>query len=251
MDSGVPKGTGAACCGGGMEIDMNEVREVKKSFCVLSVAYIVLGLVLVIWPDISVKTFCYVFGVGMLIFGGTYLILYFTKERLQGVMQSEMVMGVIGLATGAYILLKMDYVLEIIPFAMGIVALLGAMVKFQDAMDLKKLKAVRWYLMLIWGLVLFVMGVLLVANPFEELKMEVTVKLVGSSLILDGLGNLVGIFWLGHALKKLNKVTSSSTQYEVVDVKNQEGDAGDYYRDETAEEGIVAAEAVKEFRQED
>ena len=103
---------------------MNEVREVKKSFCVLSVAYFVLGLVLIIWPDISVKTFCYVFGIGMLIFGGTYMILYFTRERLKGVMQSEMVLGVIGIATGCYILLKLDYVLEISPFAMGSIVVL-------------------------------------------------------------------------------------------------------------------------------
>ena len=48
---------------------MENGREVKKSFCLLSVAYIVLGLVLVIWPDISVHTFCFVFGIGMIIFG--------------------------------------------------------------------------------------------------------------------------------------------------------------------------------------
>lgn len=54
---------------------MEQVREVKKSFCVLSAAYIVLGLVLLIWPDISVKTFCYVFGVGMIIFGCAHLIM--------------------------------------------------------------------------------------------------------------------------------------------------------------------------------
>ena len=184
---------------------MNEVREVKKSFCVLSVAYFVLGLVLIIWPDISVKTFCYVFGIGMLIFGGTYMILYFTRERLKGVMQSEMVLGVIGIATGAYILLKMDYVLEIIPFAMGIVGLLGAMVKLQDAIDLKKLLVSKWYIMMIWALILFAFGVILVANPFEKLGMGPIVKLIGISLILDGIGNLVGIFWLNHAMKTLEK----------------------------------------------
>ncbi len=200
---------------------MNEVRSVKKSFCVLSVAYIVLGLVLIIWPDISVKTFCYVFGIGMLIFGGTYLILYFTKERLQGVMQSEMVLGVIGIATGAYILLKLDYVLEIIPFAMGIVALLGAMVKLQDAIDLKKLQAEKWFLMLVWALVLFIMGVLLIANPFEEQKTGFIAKIIGVSLIFDGLGNLIGIFWLGHAMKKLKKGKGSPAPYEVTDVAGE------------------------------
>lgn len=197
---------------------MNEVRSVKKSFCVLSVAYIVLGLVLAIWSDISVKAFCYVFGIGMLIFGGTYLILYFTKDRLQGVMQSEMVMGVIGLATGAYILLKMDYVLEIIPFAMGIVALLGAMVKLQDAIDLKKLQVEKWFFMLIWAIVLFIIGVVLIANPFEEQKTEFIAKIIGTSLIIDGVGNLVGIFWLGHAVKRLNKIEDDKEHYEVANV---------------------------------
>ena len=46
---------------------MEQIREVKKSFCALSVAYIVLGLALLIWPDISMQTFCYVFGAGMII----------------------------------------------------------------------------------------------------------------------------------------------------------------------------------------
>lgn len=229
---------------------MNEVREVKKSFCVLSVAYFVLGLVLIIWPDISVKTFCYVFGIGMLIFGGTYMILYFTRERLKGVMQSEMVLGVIGIATGCYILLKLDYVLEIIPFAMGIIGLLGAMVKLQDAIDLRKLLVRRWYIMMIWALILFAFGVVLVANPFEELGMGPIVKLIGISLIIDGIGNLVGIFWLNHAMKTLERrkeenrsqkeypeVTGNAEYEEIVDVQPSEAEVRDLPAERNKENG--------------
>ena len=54
---------------------------------------------------------------------------------------------------------------------------------------------------MIWAAVLFVLGVVLVVNPFEELGMMVIVKLIGVSLVLDGIGNLVGIFWIGHVLK--------------------------------------------------
>ena len=93
---------------------MENGREVKKSFCLLSVAYIVLGLVLVIWPDISVHTFCFVFGIGMIIFGGAHMILYFTKDRFMNVMQPDLVIGVVCISTGCYILMKMEYMLEII-----------------------------------------------------------------------------------------------------------------------------------------
>ena len=92
---------------------MENGREVKKSFCLLSVAYIVMGLVLVIWPDISVHTFCFAFGIGMIIFGGAHMILYFTKDRFMNVMQPDLVIGVVCISTGCYILLKMEYMLEI------------------------------------------------------------------------------------------------------------------------------------------
>lgn len=195
---------------------MERVREVKKSFCIMSVAYIVLGLLLLIWPDISMKTFCYVFGVGMIIFGLAHIIIYFTKDKFQSVMQMDMVIGIVCAATGAYALLKMEHVLEIIPFALGIVALLGAVVKLQNAIDLKRLGSKRWYIMLIFSVALFVLGGTLVANPFAS--MQVIVALIGASLIVDGVGNLIGIFWIGHVVKKLNKAAAESGRTDIVDV---------------------------------
>lgn len=201
---------------------MEQVREVKKSFCILSAAYIVLGIVLLVWPDLSVKTFCYVFGVGMIIFGCAHLVLYFTKDKLQSVMQMDLVSGIVGTATGAYILLKMEYMLEIIPFALGIVALLGAVVKLQHALDLRRLGASRWYLLLAFSAALFVFGGLLIANPFEGI--EIIVVLIGVSLIIDGVGNLLGIFWLRYVVRHLKKAARAQDDYsfvEAVDVTEE------------------------------
>lgn len=208
---------------------MENGREVKKSFCLLSVAYIVLGLVLVIWPDISVHTFCFVFGIGMIIFGGAHLILYFTKDRFLNVMQPDLVIGVVCISTGCYILLKMEYMLEIIPFAMGIVALLGGIVKIQSALDLKKLGAVRWYVMLVWALVLLVMGAILVANPFDE-QQKVVVILTGASLLVDGIGNLISIFWTGICFRRLKRMPAdpyavSTKGADIIDMEEQEEDS--------------------------
>lgn len=205
---------------------MEHGREVKKSFCLLSVAYIVLGLVLVIWPDISVHTFCFVFGIGMIIFGGAHLILYFTKDRFLNVMQPDLVIGVVCISTGCYILLKMEYMLEIIPFAMGIVALLGGIVKIQSALDLKKLGAARWYIMLVWALVLLVMGAILVANPFDE-QQKVVVILTGAALLVDGIGNLVTIFWTGIRFRRLKRMSAdpyavSTKGADIIDMEESE-----------------------------
>lgn len=239
---------------------MENGREVKKSFCLLSVAYIVLGLVLVIWPDISVHTFCFVFGIGMIIFGGAHLILYFTKDRFLNVMQPDLVIGVVCVSTGCYILLKMEYMLEIIPFAMGIVALLGGIVKVQSAFDLKRLGASRWYIMLIWAVVLFIMGAILVANPFDE-QQRIVVILTGASLLVDGVGNLVSIFWMGIRFRRLKRVPSdpyavSSKSGDIIDMEMTETDenskkkeskiigSGTFFRKKAAKEEKMKQEDI-------
>lgn len=215
-----------------------EYREVKMSYCVLAAAYVILGSVLLIWPDISVRTFCYVFGVGMLIFGLAHLILYFTKDKRQSLMQMNMVAGVVGIATGAYILIKMEYMLEIIPFALGIVALLGAITKIEHALDLRSLDCTKWYVMLIVALLLLILGALLVINPFEDIA--IIEKLIAVSLIIDGFGNLAGIFWIQHLIKSLGKPrkkkdhikTVTADEVEEISTDGQQSAEDDFVEEE-------------------
>lgn len=204
------------------ETYVGTVREVKKSFCLLSAAYLVLGMVLLIWPDLSQRTLCYVFGVGLIIFGITHVILYFTKDKFESVLQMDMVAGIVGIATGAYILIKMEYMMDIIPFVLGIAALLGAAVKVQNAFDLKRLREERWYVMLAVALILLILGCLLVANPFDETK-NIVEWIIGASLIIDGIGNLAGIFWVAHSFKRLNKVASGKETYDIAETVEEEG----------------------------
>lgn len=236
---------------------MEHGREVKKSFCLLSVAYIVIGLVLVIWPDISVHTFCFVFGIGMIIFGGAHLILYFTKDRFMNVMQPDLVIGVVCISTGCYILLKMEYMLEIIPFAMGIVALLGGIVKIQSALDLKKLGTSKWYIMLIWAIALLILGVILIANPFDE-QQKVVVVLTGASLLTDGIGNLISIFWTGIRFRRLKRVPSepyhaAEQELEIIDLdkKSKIIGSGIFFRKKAAKEEMMKQDSVEEVKDSD
>ncbi|MDO4633185.1 MAG: DUF308 domain-containing protein [Eubacteriales bacterium] len=193
---------------------MEQVREIKKSFCLLSVAYLIIGIVLLLWPDLSVRTLCYVFGVGILIVGSAYLIIYFTKDPLRSVMQPDLVIGVVGIASGMFILLKMQYMLELLPFVLGVTALLGMVVKIQQALDLHRIHAKLWYLMLVFALALGVLGGLLVANPFEGLNMIVI--LIGASLIVDGVGNLISIFWITLFVRHLRKVDQDTMRVREV-----------------------------------
>ena len=84
---------------------MKEIREFRKSYILVSALYVVLGAVLPIWPDISMQMICYVLGFAMIVIGITYGIIYFTKDNLTGVLQMDLVIGIVSAAFGVFILL--------------------------------------------------------------------------------------------------------------------------------------------------
>ena len=211
---------------------MKEIREFRKSYILVSALYVVLGAVLLIWPDISVQMICYVLGFAMIVIGITYGIIYFKKDNLAGILQMDLVIGIVSAAFGVFILLNQSFLQSVLPFAMGIILLLGAVVKLQNSINMKRLKFRRWYGILICALILAGLGIGLLINPFESEHWMVIY--IGASLIFDGLVNLVSMICILSRVKKLKKLQEANPD-RVVDPselvlpgKNSENAAVDY-----------------------
>ena len=183
---------------------MNEVKQFSKSYILVSALYVVLGVVLLVWPGTSVKMICYGLGFAMVVLGITYGIIYFTKDNLQGFLQMDLVIGIVCLAFGVFILLNPTFLATVLPFAMGIILLLGAVVKIQSSWNMRRLKFKKWYLVLICALVIIALGIVLLCNPFQEEKFMIFY--IGACLILDGLTNLISLICIQVKVKKLAKI---------------------------------------------
>lgn len=182
---------------------MQDVKDFKKGYCVASVMYIVFGVVLLAWPDLSLQTLCYVLGTMAIVFGIAHIILYFIKDKMISMFQMDLVSGICGIAVGIFILVKPKLVIELLPFLAGVLMLLGAVMKLQNALDLKRLEFGKWYLILIASIAMLVFGILLVVNPFEAMK--VVVALMGAGLLVDGLVNIFDMIMISHILRKMRK----------------------------------------------
>ena len=101
---------------------------------------------------------------------------------------------------GAFVLLKSQFVLSVLPFFTGVFLLIGGVVKLQGALDLKRLGFGAWWLILLIALAMFVLGGVLVANPFEAAR--VVVILIGTGLLADGLANSFNLLMITHLFKK-------------------------------------------------
>ena len=216
---------------------MNEVKQFSKSYILVSALYVVLGVVLLVWPGTSVKMICYGLGFAMVVLGITYGIIYFTKDNLQGFLQMDLVIGIVCLAFGVFILLNPTFLATVLPFAMGIILLLGAVVKIQSSWNMRRLKFKKWYLVLVCALVIIALGIVLLCNPFQEEKFMIFY--IGACLILDGLTNLISLICIQVKVKKLAKIQREHPEVHLKDLLEQEE------KKSTGDSDMVPAEVSK------
>lgn len=202
---------------------MKEVKEFRKSYILVSALYVVLGIVLLIWPSTSVRMICYGLGIAMLVLGITYGVIYFTKDNLNSFLQMDLVIGIICLAFGIFILLNPAFLASVLPFAMGIIFLLGAVVKLQSAFNMKRLNFSKWYLVLICALLIVALGIVLLCNPFENERFMILY--IGSCLILDGMTNLICLFCIQFRVKKLARIQREHPEIDLDELLEQQNRA--------------------------
>ena len=99
-------------------------------------------------------------------------------------------MGVILLVIGIICLVRPRIILSILPFILGIVILLDAVNILQRSFRLRKLSYDRWWVALILALLLALLGITLIANPFETTILFV--QFLGFTLLADGCFDLWG-----------------------------------------------------------
>lgn len=221
---------------------MNEVKNFSKSYIFVSALYVALGVVLLAWPSLSVKMIGIGLGLVMIVLGVTYGIIYFTKDNLKGFLQMDLVIGIVCLAFGIFILLNQTFLTSVLPFALGIILLLGAVVKIQSSVSMKRLALKKWYLVLIAALVIVVLAVVLLCNPFTEERFMLLY--IGCCLIFDGLTNLVSLFCIQIRVKTLAKLQKERPEVDLKELLAQQ-------QQQKAETSIVeSGDGVQEKRQE-
>ena len=166
----------------------NLLKRLKTNIVISAILCVVLGIVLVVWPDLSMQIVCIAIGAVLLIGGGVRLAVYFTNKDGSMYAQMSLITGIVLAVVGIWILMKPDKVLAIIPIIVGIVIVLHGINDLQQAVSLCKDKYDKWWIALILGLLTIGFGVLLICRPFEAL--DTVVMLIGLFLIYDGLSDI-------------------------------------------------------------
>ena len=208
---------------------MNSIlRERKFSSTVSAVICIALGVVLLFWPDLSLRVLCMLLGAALLITGAGYIISYFARRGKLSALQFEIILGVILAILGLWLLLNPATFISLLQFVFGAILVIHGIVDLQAAFHLQGAGYNRWWAALILALLTAVLGVVIILNPFGS--MAALTMLIGLSLIFDGASDLALIFRLSRFFKAVDEVITRSapisTEFTVEDADSESDTPG-------------------------
>ena len=206
------------------------LRYINSGMMLLSIAYIIIGMMLLIMPQTSLLWICYAFGAVVLVTGIVCLIQYARIRGTGFTAPFMLVGGVITAGLGIFTLAKPQVVASFLPIVFGIFILVDGLSRVGTAIDLAKRKGQKWWMLLLLSVVSVALGVLLVLHPFDA---AVSVVMVcGILLIVEGALNLGCVLYAAMELRTLDRMASAAANAALSAL----GDALD--EAEAAESGI-------------
>ena len=192
------------------------LKKLKKNVVISAMLCILLGLVLAIWPGMSMHIVCIAIGSVLILGGLIRLAESFLGRDGSMYTQINMIVGIIFTVVGIWIVIKPEKVLAIIPIIVGIVIAVHGLNNLRQAVTLCKEKYDKWWVALLLGLVTVGFGALLIFRPFAAL--DTAVMLIGFFLIYDGVSDL----WIVSRVAKTAKILRQEAR--AVDVEAEEID---------------------------
>lgn len=178
------------------------MSEIKKFFTklkweklVTAIVAIVLGIVFVADPNGSGDAVCKVAGVAMIVLAAAMLIRYFTSAQL---FPENLIFSAVLLLLGIFFIAKSGVVMTVLGLFFGIFLVIDGASKVRDGIDAAKAKIQGWWIWFILALLTIVLGILVMFG-------ESVMTLLGVSLIVDGVSDIVTTLWLSAGVRKVKK----------------------------------------------
>lgn len=185
------------------------LKKLKIQTSAAAVALIIIGLMFIIFRDTSLTVICYVAGALIMVWGALCLFAFFVTGWAQG-NAGDLALGLTLIPVSLILFIKPWVITGILTVLFGVALIADGAVKFQQfvAMNRAKIKS-RWAV-LAFALILLVLGILVVFDPFGSSIMI----FAGVALIVAGVMDLCAI----GLVKNLN----DRAQKTVIDIDDED-----------------------------
>lgn len=171
---------------------MEYIKILKERFSISSVATLLIGLLLVIYPGFTGKAICYLIAAALIGKGAGNILSRYRNKSLPQPVVFELMGGISNIFLGLFVALRSEMLISIIPFVVGMFLLVSSVTSLQKAFELKRMNYAKWNHGLIFTLIKLALALVIVMNPFGT-AMALT-RFIGGCLVYDGATGLVTVF---------------------------------------------------------
>ncbi len=184
---------------------MKQEHPLQFNFTVMgmSILFLLLGALLLFFPNISVSQVCYALCGVVVALGILYIAQYFITESYKDLQQYGFSIGVLLIILGICGFIRINELISAFYFFIGMMFLIAGILHFQNALDFKILKQKSYVLWIAVAITVLLCGTMVILNPFPEDTTLAT--FTNYSLIIVGLFTLIGNLFLFFTLKRLQK----------------------------------------------
>ncbi len=190
-------------------------KNIQRNTILTFAGFVLLGVLLIIFPDIIANVAGYIIGAVLIGFGVTKIISYFRPDGVRtGVF--GMVIGIISSLVGIYIISRPDVVANFFVSVFGVIILINGAVKTRNAMNLKRAGISNWWSALVPGVISLILGIIFVISP--DIAHDIMMRLLGGVLIFEGISDLWTILAFSAQRKKNEKRKNEiEGEYTIID----------------------------------
>ena len=179
------------------------LKNMTVSFVFLSILYLILGVVLIIWPTIVMDIICYAFGAILLLYGVFAIYGFYRSENRKGGDFLGLFLGIVAAAVGAVMVIYPPLIQGVIPVILGLYIAIDGLLSLKRTMELQRMDYAHWNINMILSLVSAGLGIFVVFHPL--LTEAALFRVIGIVLLYAGGSDLWTIFQLSQWTKEYCK----------------------------------------------
>jgi len=187
------------------------LKNMRFTFLLAAILYLVLGIVLLLWPVMTSNVICYAVGGILLLYGAVTLIGIFLRASAVGTFRPELLLGVLAAGLGAVFLLWPQAILSLLPVVFGIYLAADSLMNLKRAMEMRRYHYDRWYIAVILSLIGIALGVFVFFHPY--LTATNLIRVIGVVFLYQGISDL----WSIHKVTLLFQ--NSTIESDPIDIE--------------------------------
>lgn len=175
-------------------------KHIRIWAVILSLCVLALGVVLIVWPDVSALAVCIILGICCIGIGIVDIVRYI-KLGLYGIFfRYDLILSICSILVGLLILVRSSSAVTFLPIAVGVYLIIGSVLCIQLAIELHQFHGGGWLLAMIWGIIGLVLAFMLLLDPFTGAS--ALMIFAGISLVISAVQELYLLISISRALKK-------------------------------------------------